>query len=574
MDKLLTSGTSTTLRNHSLTFEFTANPVWYAIQSLPYLMEYPYECAEQIFSRLFANSVATGIINSSPKIKSVFKQWSQLADGKALLSSMEKNQELKSILLEETPWVRNAEDETARKKRLAVLFDLNRMSYELTSNFEKLQQMQNADGSFPWFKGMNGDRYITQHIVLGMGQLKKMNVIDVKAYRNFDIVLNKAIAYLDRKLVEDKGVGYFPLHYLYARSYIESKSINSKFNDTFNRYIKQITADWRTLDIYQQAQAALILNRMGNRVEASKIINSLKQIAQHSEEMGMYWANNRGGWWWYQNQVETQSLLIEAFNEVSSDRKSVEEMKRWLLKNKQTNDWKTTKATAAACYALLMNGYDLLADSAAPRLLMGNKNIASTASEAGTGYQKTTIAAVDIKPEMAKIEITNPNKTSAWGALYWQYFEQLDKIKGSASGIKIKKELFLQKQQAKGKVLTPLSASTLVPGDRVKVRIEIYADRNMEYLHLKDMRSAGFEPVNVISQYKYQDGLGYYQSTKDASTNFFISYLPKGVYVFEYDLQVSHAGNFSNGITSLQSMYAPEFTTISDGIRVRVKGDK
>ncbi|RYD68847.1 MAG: hypothetical protein EOP55_24950 [Sphingobacteriales bacterium] len=155
---------------------------------------------------------------------------------------------------------------------------------------------------------------------------------------------------------------------------------------------------------------------------------------------------------------------------------------------------------------------------------------------------------------------------------YWQYFEQLDKITSAATGVKINKQLFLQKQTDKGNLLTPISASNvLAPGDLVKVRIEIFCDRDMEYMHLKDMRSSGFEPVNVISKFKYQDGLGYYESTRDASTNFFINYLRKGTYVFEYAMQVTHAGNFSNGITTLQSMYAPEFTTHSAGIRVSIK---
>ena len=584
MDKLLNSGSSTTLRNQALTFEFTANPVWYAIQALPYLMEYPYECAEQTFSRFYANSFATGIINSSPKIADVFKQWQSTNNGEAFLSNLEKNPELKSILLEETPWVRNANNETERKKRLANLFDLNRMTYELKSNFEKLEKMQYADGSFPWFTGMEGNRYITQHIVLGIGQLKKLKLIDEKAYPNLNIVLNKAIIYLDKQLVNDyknelsgKRFGYLPLHYLFARSYTNQINKNTDFTKAKEHYTNKIATNWKTFDSYQLAQTALVLHRNGNKIEPAKIITLLKQTAQQSDEMGMYWAKNTSGWWWYQNPIETQSLLIEAFDEVAADNKAVEEMKIWLLKNKQTNDWKTTKATAAACYALLMKGYDILSENKDPEIKIGNQTIAqlgfaNSPKEAGTGYQKININGADIKPEMAKVEIKNNNKSIAWGALYWQYFEQLDKITPANTGVKIKKQLFIQNTTVKGNLLTPLTpTNVLKPGDLLKVRIEIYSDRDMEYIHLKDMRSSSFEPVNVISRYKYQDGLGYYESTKDASTNFFISYLRKGTYVFEYELRVTHSGNFSNGITTLQSMYAPEFTTHSEGVRVMVK---
>lgn len=584
MDKLLKSGSSKTLRHQALTFEFTSNPVWYAIQALPYLMEYPYECAEQTFSRFYANSFATGIINSSPKIAEVFKQWQNTNNGEALLSNLEKNPELKSVLLEETPWVRNADNETERKKRLATLFDLNRMTYELKDNFEKLEKMQYADGSFPWFSGMEGNRYITQHIVLGIGQLKKLKLIDEKAYPKLNVMLNKAIIYLDNQLVKDyknelngRYFGYLPLHYIFARSYTNQINNSTDFVKAKAYYINKIATNWKTFDSYQLAQTALVLHRNGNKTEPSKIITLLKQTAQQSDEMGMYWAKNTSGWWWYQNPIETQALLIEAFDEVASDDKAVEEMKIWLLKNKQTNDWKTTKATAAACYALLMKGYDILAENKEPEIKIGDKTFeelgfANTQKEAGTGYQKIAMIGANIKPEMARVDVKNNNQTMAWGALHWQYFEQLDKITPANTGVKIKKQLFIQSTTSKGNLLTPITAeNALKIGDLVKVRIEIFSDRDMEYLHLKDMRSSGFEPINVISRYKYQDGLGYYESTKDASTNFFISYLSKGTYVLEYELRVTHNGNFSNGITSLQSMYAPEFNTHSEGIRVLVK---
>lgn len=583
MEKLLESGKSTTMRNQALTLEYTSNPAWYAVQALPYLMEYPYECAEQTFSRFYANSFASGIINSSPKIKHVFDQW-QLPESDALASNLEKNPELKSILLEETPWVRNANNEQERKKRLSALFNLARMNNELKSNFEKLQKMQYPNGSFPWFNGMRENRYITQQIVLGMAQLKFLKLADEQNYPEFNSMLNKAIIYLDEEFAKDytasqskTTVDYLPLHYLYARSYSKQINTNINFNKALDYYLKNISKEWTKMGIYQQGLSALVLHRNGNHAEALKIVNSIKDRSQQSEEMGMYWSSNKSGWWWYQSPIETQALLIEVFNEVASDTKSVEEMKIWLLKNKQTNDWKTTKATTAACYALLMQGHNLLEDTGESKILIGDKSfeqlgIAEPKKEAGTGYQKVSIAGPNVKPEMGKIEIKNNNNSIAWGGIYWQYFEQLDKITPSETGVKIKKQLFLKRQTAAGDQLAPLNSSTVLKtGDLVKVRLEISADRDMEYIHLKDMRSSGFEPLNVISQYKYQDGLGYYESTKDASTNFFMDYMRKGVYVFEYELRVSQAGNFSNGTTTLQSMYAPEFSTHSEGIRVTVK---
>ena len=254
-----------------------------------------------------------------------------------------------------------------------------------------------------------------------------------------------------------------------------------------------------------------------------------------------------------------------------------ENMKIWLLKNKQTNDWKTTKATSEATYALLLRGTDWLANESMVEITMGNqvidpKKMDDVQVEAGTGYFKTSWAGTEVKPEMGKISVKRNDKTGvSWGAVYWQYFEQLDKITPAETPLKLEKKLFVQRTSDTGPVIEPVNTATkLLVGDKIKVRIELRVDRDMEYVHMKDMRASGFEPIDVISTYKYQDGLGYYESTRDASTNFFFSFLPKGTYVFEYPLYVTHNGDFSNGITTIQCMYAPEFSAHSEGIRVKV----
>jgi uncharacterized protein YfaS (alpha-2-macroglobulin family) len=303
----------------------------------------------------------------------------------------------------------------------------------------------------------------------------------------------------------------------------------------------------------------------------------LRQNATYNDEMGMYFKDIRSGWFWYEAPIETQALIIEAFSEIENDKETVDELKIWLLKQKQTQDWKTTKATAEACYALLLQGTDLLQNDEVAKVQLGNhvvhpSTMPDLKTEAGTGYYKTNWQAGDIETEMKNIVVTKTDDGIAWGAVYWQYFEQLDKITHAGTPLDIKKEVFLKKNTKNGEELSALSDGAKIKiGDLVRVRVEIRVDRLMEYVHLKDMRAAGFEPTNVLSRYKYQDGLGYYESTKDAATNFFIGYLPKGTYVFEYDLRASHAGDFSNGITTMQCMYAPEFTTHSEGIRVVIE---
>jgi uncharacterized protein YfaS (alpha-2-macroglobulin family) len=349
-------------------------------------------------------------------------------------------------------------------------------------------------------------------------------------------------------------------------------------------YQGQIQKYWLSRSLYAKGLMALTMHRSDDAKTAGKIVKSLKENSITSEELGMYWKTNTHSWHWYQAPVETQALMVEVFSEIGTSIQSeaknldvVDNLKIWLLKNKQTNSWKTTKATTEAVYALLLQGSDWLSVTEQVDVKVGGETISPSTLEnvnveAGTGYYKTSWNGSEIKPEQADITITKKGEGIAWGALYWQYFEDLDKITSAETPLKLSKKLFLKSNTDKGEEITEItSASQLKVGDLIRVRIELRTDRTMEFVHLKDMRAAGLEPVNVLSQYKWQDGLGYYESTKDAATNFFMDYLPKGVYVFEYDLRVNNAGNMSNGITTIQSMYAPEFSSHSEGTRIHVR---
>ena len=585
-EKLLTSGNSETLQHHSLTVEYTSNPAWYAVQSLPYLMEYPYECAEQVWNRFYANALASKIANSSPRIKQLFESWNT-KDTAALLSNLQKNQELKAVLLEETPWVLQAKTEEQQKKNIALLFDMIKMSSDMTSAYEKLKQMQLENGGFVWFKGGPDNRYITQYIVTGIGHLKKLGV-DIK---KLEPILKLAIPYLDLQIKKDHDElkknktdlakytpGHYEIQYLYMRSFFAEQKIATASQTAYAYFRSRAQQSWMKQSKYMQGMIALSLFRTGDTKTPAAILRSLKETSINNQELGMYWKENSGGWFWHQAPIETQALLIEAFAEITKDTKTVDDLKTWLLKNKQTTNWKTTKATAEACYALLLQGTDLLINESVVEINLGNTAVKSTDNkeEAGTGYFKKSIAGPLVTPNMGnisiKLESSQSPPSGGWGAVYWQYFEDLDKITTASTPLKLDKKLFVETNTDRGPVLKPINEGDVVKvGDKIKVRIELRVDRDMEYVHMKDMRASCLEPVNVLSSYKWQGGLGYYETTKDASTNFFFDYLRKGTYVFEYALFVTHTGNFSNGITNIQCMYAPEFSSHSEGIRINVE---
>ncbi|MBC7903061.1 MAG: alpha-2-macroglobulin, partial [Gemmatimonadaceae bacterium] len=589
-EKLLKSGNSETLQQHAITVEFTTNPSWYAVQALPYLAEYPYECAEQIFNRYYANALASMIANSTPKLKAIFDQWKN-ADSTALLSNLQKNEELKSVLLEETPWVLQAKNEAQQKKNIALLFDMVKMSGQLSSNFDKLRQMQTENGGFPWFKGGRDDRFITQYIATGIGHLKKLNALPESQKKGWTDLAKKSLTYLDQRIKEDynnlvkskaklnqNNLSYSQIQYLYMRSFFTESGTAAASLTAVSYYRKQAQQYWLMQNRYMQGMIALALFRTGDPITAKKIIKSLKENSITSEELGTYWKENSGGYYWHQAPVETQSLLIEAFAEIEKDAATTDDLKTWLLKQKQTQNWRTTKATADACYALLATGSEWTTEAPEVQIKLGDKTISSATEkqEAGTGYFKKIFTPPMVNPGMGDIsvKISTPSKTSlpSWGAVYWQYFENLENITPAATPLKLTKKLFIEKNSDRGPVLEPIQENAYLHiGDKIKVRIEIRVDRDMEYVHMKDMRASALEPVNVLSGYKWQGGLGYYESTKDASTNFFFSWLAKGTYVFEYPLFVTHTGSFSNGVTSIQCMYAPEFASHSEGIRINVE---
>lgn len=583
----LKNNNSATLQNFNLTLELTTNPLWTVIGALPYLREYPYECSEQLFSRLYGNAISTAVLNQSPKIKKVFDQWNE----KGLqISNLEKNQELKALLLEETPWLREAQSETEQMQRIALFFDLNTMSLELQQAKEKLLKRQQSNGAFAWFEGGREDVYITNHIIGGFGKLQKMLGANSAKLLGEDIqnLVDKAIVYSDASMLvewnrtkkKDRPSMYYSmLHYFYVRSFWkENNPIPASYRSIQNEVFNDLLAEESKSGLSYRAMLALTLNRFGRTKEATKIVHAINERSVESDEMGKYWKDNVSGWYWYQAPIETQTMLIEAYDEIVKDEKSVEAMKVWLIKNKQNNRWSSTKATTEAVYALFSLGKSWLNAEEGITVKAGNEIVyppksANEPSEINvSGYFKKSWKGADIQPSLATIDVEKKSPGVLYGGLFWQYFEQLDKITPAQTNLKIKKELYLKTYTDKGVQLQPITESTPIKvGDLVTVRCVLQTDRDLSYIHLKDMRASGFEPVNVFSSYKWKDGLGYYESTRDASTNFFISYMQPGVYVFEYDVKVNNAGTFSNGITTIQNMYAPEFSAHTQGIKVQIQ---
>jgi uncharacterized protein YfaS (alpha-2-macroglobulin family) len=579
--KLQASGVSDTLRHQSLTVQMVSQPAWYAVMALPYLMEFPHECAEQIFNRLYANSLARNIAMSDPKIHRIFELWRNTP---ALDSPLEKNQDLKAVMIEETPWLRQAADESKARKNVGLLFDDNRMNSEVARAAKQLAEMQLGDGMWPWFPGGRGNEFITLYITTGFGRLRHLGTdIDtapaVRSLAGLDAWIDRI--YRDILAHGDKNANNLSSTialYLYGRSFfLKDKPIANDRVEAVDYFLAQARKHWLALANRQsQGHLAIALKRFAEFRKAADdtpaaIMRSIKERSVSNEELGMFWRDTEFSWWWFRAPIETQALMIEAFAEVMNDAAAVEDCQVWLLKQKQTQDWKTTKATADAVYALLLRGRNLLASDALVEVSLGGQPVKPQKTEAGTGFYEKRFAAAGIQPALGQITVKKVDQGVSWGSVHWQYLEDMTKVTPhEATPLKLRKTLYTKTVTKAGPVLEPVRGPLAV-GDELVVRIELRTDRDMEYVHMKDQRGSGLEPMNVLSRYRFQDGLAYYESTRDTASHFFIDYLPKGVYVFEYSTRVVHRGDYQTGIAEIQCMYAPEFNSHSESFPLNVK---
>ena len=563
---------SKTASEQRLTVEFTAHPAWYAVQALPVVAHPQNEDALSWATAYYAHSLAAYIVKENPRIKQVFDSWkAQGGTKETFMSNLQKNQELKNILLAETPWLAEATNEAEQKQRIATLFDLNTMNSQLAVSVEKLGELQNADGAWSWYKGMQGSRYVTTQV---MEMLVRLNALTHQdADSRMQPMIQKGFEYLGKQAAEEyksmkeaekKGaVGLRPseqvLRYLYICVLDGKAPVDKKVNQYF---IDKLSGEGKELTIYGKALGAIILQQAGKVAEAKLFMQSLMEYSVVTDEMGRYFDTPKARYSWFSYKIPTEVAAMEAIQRITKDTKAIDEMKRWLLKQKQTQTWETLIATADAVYALMATGAsDLLANTGGVEITLGKEMIRTPVDDA-IGYIKKTVIG-DVM-NIKKVRVDKEGTGMGWGAVYAQYLESMDQIGEQGNGLSVSRQLY------KGDEALNESAPLKV-GDKITVRLTVKADRDMDFVQIKDDRAACMEPLQAVSGFRWSNGLGYYQATKDASTQFFIDQMRKGTYVIEYQVYVNRTGEYQTGIATVQSAYAPEFGGHTGGYRVMVE---
>ena len=563
---------SKTASEQRLTVEFTAHPAWYAVQALPVVANPQNEDALSWATAYYAHSLAACIVKENPRIKQIFDSWkAQSGTKETFMSNLQKNQELKNILLAETPWLTEATNEAEQKQRIATLFDLNTMNSQLAVSVEKLGELQNADGAWSWYKGMQGSRYVTTQV---MEMLVRLNALTHQdADSRMQPMIQKGFEYLGKQAAEEyksmkeaekKGaVGLRPseqvLRYLYICVLDGKAPVDKKVNQYF---IDKLSGEGKELTIYEKALGAIILQQAGKVAEAKLFMQSLMEYSVVTDEIGRYFDTPKARYSWFSYKIPTEVAAMEAIQRITKDTKAIDEMKRWLLKQKQTQTWETLIATADAVYALMATGAsDLLANTGGVEITLGKEMIRTPVDDA-IGYIKKTVIG-DVM-NIKKVRVDKEGTGMGWGAVYAQYLESMDQIGEQGNGLSVSRQLY------KGDEALNESAPLKV-GDKITVRLTVKADRDMDFVQIKDDRAACMEPLQAVSGFRWSNGLGYYQATKDASTQFFIDQMRKGTYVIEYQVYVNRTGEYQTGIATVQSAYAPEFGGHTGGYRVMVE---
>ena len=593
LDTLMTTGERE--RTHSMTLNFSTNPVWYAVQALPHLDGINMYCAENAFYVFYANTLSAYISDHIPQLMAYIRKW-KVESPDALQSKLEQDPELKAIVLKETPWVLQAKNVQEQRSQLAMLFDALRLPLQQSKALKVMEKNQNYSGGWSWMEGMPESRFITTQILTGLGKLEKMGALaslNVSNQEKVDKIVNKAVKFIENRVNmeyqisnESETLSQLPAQVigeLYALSFFNPTLTAKTPEKAKKHYLDLMEQHWTDYNYSTQAKMALTLYRNGRETTAKKIMQSLKECAQTGEHIGMYWPKR---YFTFESDVATHANIMAAFAEIDPDDALLDQMRVWLLSKRRFDRWPSSASTLEATHALLMRGSDWFAEGKEVTLRFGETPINTEGGVAGTGFIQRRWNANEVTTDMRQLTVNNPTNHLVWGGLFRQYFVPIDEVKSNESGFTIKRELLVETVDEKGKELVPIGTAfrqaqrpevpepvegpTLKVGDKITVKLTFTNAQDMSYVFVKDLRAAGFEPIEQISHYEYNDRMSYYQSNTDTDMEFFIEFLPKGTHQLEYSMFVTKEGYLNNGYALIQCQYAPEFSAYSDGMKIRI----
>jgi len=552
--------------NRSFVLEYNNNPVWSAIQAIPYVTP-QYKNTISNFVAFYANMLGNKILHS--------ENFADYIDALAqdTTSTLQKNEDVKMLSLDQTNYWGEAQDETSQHKKMFEFFDEECLNKNIDSLFTEIKKLQQSNGAFVWFDGMNENRFVTQFVAEGLCRLQKQMPLTEEQQS----MKNSAIAYLQKCFDEDyeRIKHYNKNNYLYVTTsqiyylYILCSEKNN-LNRNSEKYIyNQIKQYWTYFSLYDKALTAIVLNNFGDKNIAKEIIKSLRENAE-VKNFEMYWPKNVASFFWNEEPIVTQCTIIEAFETIDPKKDELEQMKIWLLNQKRAQKWDNEIATINAVSTIL-SGNNFSTKNNNFSIQLGDVTILPDSAK-NLGYVKKSFESNAIQSNFGNISVTKTDDDYSYGCAYWQYFANYNDIENSKGGdLNINKKIFVERTDDKGKHLEEINDHKLLKvGDKATVRISVKSSRDMDFVCINDGFASCFEPAMKLSGYHYSNGVGYYQAYKDNAIQYFFDTLRKGTYVFEYTLYVSREGEFSNGVGEIQCIYAPAFYNHTQGGKINI----
>lgn len=548
-----------------VTLEFCENPTWYAVTALPGLNKNQSRTSTSAAMAIYSAAIADGIVRQNPQIANAIYQWqhSDKSDS-TLVSMLSRNQDLKNMLLSATPWVQDAENDTERMARLALLFDKKGNKTAIDKNIHLLATLQRTGGGWAWIAECDkASTWATLSILEKIGHMKKLGFLPDN--KDLNSMTENALKYIDAEyaqLYKKYPKGDYSL-YVFIRDMFPEYKQSTAAKKVTNATIQQIVGNWKQYSLVKKATSAIILNNNGYNSTAREILNSITEFSQSTPTRGMWWPTIENSSDWSIDKILSHANILDAYHQITPNNKDIDKMRQWLIINKEANDWGNSSATSYVIYTLLNTGTRWTRPSLGCEILLNDESITPTRFDNITGYVKTDIS--PLAPSGKKLTIAKHGEYPSWGAVYRQFNADMSDIKSVAGNdISIEKTL-LKKVDDKWIIATDYKV-----GDLIKIQLTIKAKRDIDYVTITDERAACFEPTEQLPKPIFAEGIFFYRENRDEATNIFVTNLPKGTYLLTYDMYVNNEGEFASGIATIQSQYAPQITAHSAGNHIFV----
>lgn len=532
-----------------ISLTFMENPSWTILTALPGLRTQIDDYANSAAAALYSAGIAGGLIKDNPRLAEAIRNWSENPGDSTLISMLEKNEDLKIALLNATPWVQAARSDTERMASLAMLLDDKQVNTSISQALEILRNLQQSDGGWKWSKWCNESSvWVTSNVLSMMADLKSLGWLPANG--DISSMLKKALGFYDKKVKETDMI------YAIVRPQFNDTPISSNGKSVIDRTIKEISTDWKQYnDVAYKAMAAEALYRNKEQILAAELLRSISEFGVMTKDQGLKFPSV--------NALYNYAILLRAYALIKPGSKEVDGLRQQLIVRKQGTDWGSAVITTEVVQAILCSGSNWMVDAKGAEISVGNRKIEPTSPiEQITGWMRADLSSYAGK----KLTIETSGTGPSYGAVYAQFGRNMADVKASScDDLDIEKTIFVRRGTQWEE------ATTLQVGDRVKVQLTIHCKRNLNYVSIIDQRPACYEPVEQLPGWVWSEGVGFYRENRDSQTQLHVVYMTPGTYLLTYEMNVNNAGEFSSGIATIQSQYAPEISAHSSGRMVTVE---